>query len=123
MIQREKPHILGVIETDIYGLNSENQNRTTRFTTEEVLEKLSIDGYSIELPASWTEHGIARVLVYVSDEVRAVRQELSPTDYDLQSVTLQIGLGREKKTSVNIFYREWTGGVSRDSSQEAQNDR
>ena len=99
------------------------KNRTTRFSTEEIIKKLSIDGYRIEFPASWEKHGVARVLVFVSDEVRAVRQELSPDDSDLQSVTLQIGLGREKKSLVNIFYREWTGAVSRDSSQNAQVDR
>ena len=64
--------------------------------TEDIIKKLSIDGYHIEFPASWEKHGVARVLVFVSDEIRAVRQELSPDDSDLQSVTLQIGLGREK---------------------------
>ena len=41
----------------------------------------------------------------------------------LFSVTLQVGLGREKKTSVNIFYREFTGGAPRDNSHRSQLDR
>ena len=77
----------------------------------------------MELPDSWEKHGLARILVYVSDEVRAVREVLPPGDSDLPSMTLQVGLGREKKTSVNIFYREWTGGVSRDNSLVEQKER
>ena len=116
IIQTRKPHIFGIIEADIYGHNSTNPNRRTRFSTADIKHKLQIDGYQIELPASWEEHGVARVLVYVSDQVRAVRQVLPQADSDLPSITLNIGLGREKKTTVNIFYREFTGGVSRENS-------
>ena len=42
---------------------------------------------------------------------------------DLQSLTLNIGLGREKKTTVNFFYREWKGGVSHENSQSSQMNR
>ena len=79
LIQNHRPHILGIIECDIYGHNSDNNNRKTRFSTSEVHRKLHIDGYSIELPDSWAAHGVARVVVYVSDQVRAVRQLLPPT--------------------------------------------
>ena len=125
LIQNDRPHILGIIECDIYGHNSDNNNnnRKTRFSTSEVHRKLHIDGYSIELPDSWAAHGVARIMVYVSDQVRAVRQLLPPTDSDLPSVTLDIGLGREKKTTVNVFYREFTGGVSRDNSLVSQTER
>ena len=43
-----------------------------------------------------------------------------PGDSDLPVITLDIGLGRSKKTRVNYYYREWTNGVSGDSSQPAQ---
>ena len=36
---------------------------------------------------------------------------------------MDIGLGREKKTTVNVFYREFTGGVSRDNSLASQTER
>ena len=42
---------------------------------------------------------------------------------DLPNISLEIGLGREKKTLLNIFYREWTGGVSGESSSASQIDR
>ena len=94
-----------------------------RFSTEAVIKKLQVDGYNLKFPDSWEHHGVARVLIYISDEIRAVKQELPSTDFDLQSVTFQIGLGREKKPSVNIYYREYTGAVSRDKSLGAQKDR
>ena len=84
LIQNKKPHILGVVEVDIYGVNNNtNTNRTTRFTTAELKQKLHIDGYDIELPDSWERHGLARILVYVSDEVRAVRKAVSYTHLTL----------------------------------------
>ena len=61
--------------------------------------------------------------MYVSDQVRAVRQQLPPTDSDLQSVTLDIGLGREKKTTVNVFYREFTGAISGLNDTPSQTER
>ena len=42
---------------------------------------------------------------------------------DLPNVTLEIGLGREKKTIVNYFYREWTSGVSGEGNQASQINR
>ena len=41
-------------------------------------------------------------------------------DTDLPNITVEMGLGKEKKTLLNIFYREWTGGFSGDSSQASQ---
>ena len=32
-------------------------------------------------------------------------------------------MGREKKTLINIFYREWTGGISKQNSQASQEER
>ena len=42
---------------------------------------------------------------------------------DLPNITLEIGLGRERKTIVNIFYREWTGGVTGLSDNGSQIER
>ena len=41
----------------------------------------------------------------------------------MTSITVEIGIGREKKTTINLFYRKWTGGVSGDRSQGAQEER
>ena len=42
---------------------------------------------------------------------------------DLPSFTFLISLGKEKKTAVNYFYREFTGGVSGLKDMAAQNER
>ena len=42
---------------------------------------------------------------------------------DLPMVTIEIGLGKERKTIVNLFYREWTGGVTGSSHHVCQEDR
>ena len=123
LIQRTKPHVISVIESDVYGHKSNNINKKTRFTTEQILHKLHIPGYKIEFPDSWEHHGVARLLVYVSEQVAAVRKPAADSDSDLPSITLDIGLGREKKTSVNLFYREYTGAVSRENSLVSQLDR
>ena len=49
----------------------------------------------------------------VSQLLPVSNYESLPNQYsDLPSLSCEIGLGREKKTCVNFFYREWTGGVS-----------
>ena len=83
---------------------------------------MHIEGYKIELPDTWEEHGQCRILVYVKDDVNYKRQRMT-SDTDLPNITLEIGLGREKKTVINYFYREWTGGISRDKSQASQINR
>ena len=83
---------------------------------------MHIEVYKIELPDTWEEHGQCRILVYVKDDVNYKRQRMT-SDTDLPNITLEIGLGREKKTVINYFYREWTGGISRDKSQASQINR
>ena len=39
-------------------------------------------------------------------------------DKDLPIISLEIGLGRERKSIVNFYYREWTGIVSGRDEQE-----
>ena len=42
-IEKNKPHVYGIIEADIHAHNS-RCNRAAKFTTEEVLNYLKIDG-------------------------------------------------------------------------------
>ena len=93
-IQNNNPHLLAIIESDLHGPDT-TANRTTTFSTEEIKEKLHIDGYTIELPDSWTTHHQARIMVYVSDNIRAKRRTTPVTDSDLPSITFEVGLGRE----------------------------
>ena len=56
-----KPHCFGVIESDLYGHASPNNN-LKKYSKEEIYEKLKIDGYSIILPQTWETHGQARLI-------------------------------------------------------------
>ena len=121
-IEQNKPGLLGVIESDIHGLNSPS-NRVTRFSKDDILDQLSIEGYSILLPDTWESYNQARIIVFARDDIK-VKKRVNPDDVlDLPSMTLEIGIGRERKTLVNYYYREWTGGISSDNSQAGQHDR
>ena len=63
------------------------------------------------------------MIVYVKDGVHVKERKLSQTDSDLPSFSVELGLSREKKTCVNMFYREFTGGVSGIDTTESQKDR
>ena len=121
-VQKHSPHVLGVIESDIHSWEYQT-NRTTRYSTSEVKEKLKIEGYDILFPDTWVEHGQARLIVYVSEHVQYKRRVVGALYRDLPHVTLEIGLGKERKTLVNIFYREWTSGVSGLGNQASQIER
>ena len=103
-IDKHKPHVLGVIESDLHSVTS-NSNRSRKFTTTEVHEKLNIQGYNLVLPDTWEEHGQARIVAYISEEVNYKRRATDPQIKDLPNITMEIGLGKEKKTTINIFYR------------------
>ena len=120
-IDKHKPHIFGIIETNLHSINS-RVHRRTPVTKEVIEEKLNIEGYNIELPDTWDHYGQARVLAYVSKDLQYTRRS-DPSVNDLPNVTLEIGLGRERKSLVNIFYREWTGGVTGDNDPVSQTGR
>ena len=103
-IQKHNPHVLGIIESNIHSSHSRVQRRTT-FNTNVLKSKLYVEGYNIELPDTWSECGQARILVYVREDIN-YKRKLMQTNTDLPNVTLDIGLGREKKTILNYFYRE-----------------
>ena len=120
-LHKHRLHILGVIEADLHG----HQSRIFRknpLSTNDIHEKLKIDGYHIILPQSWYIHNQARVLMYVREDVKVQMINCSGNNTDLPSISVQIGLGKER-TCVNIFYREFTGGVSGSSNLQSQIDR
>lgn len=121
-IEEHKPHLLGIIETDLHGPNSRNLRKRS-YEIDEIQDKLKIEGYKLEMPATWNAHDQTRLIVYISDEIKANRVDVLDEDNDLPSLTFEIGLGREKKTLVNFFYREWTNGVDGTNSLQSQQDR
>ena len=122
LLQHHDLHLLGVVESDLHSVSS-RVRRANPLTTKDVIEKLHVDGYEIKLPLSWQSHGQARIFLYVKEGVHVNIRELSSQDSDLSSISCEIGLGREKKTCANFFYREWTGGVSGLGDMDSQLDR
>ena len=87
------------------------------------MQQLSVNGYTVLLPDTWDSFNQARLIVLAKEEVK-IKQRANPQFiHDLPSITLEIGFGRERKTLVNYYYREWTGGLTNDGSQAAQLDR
>ena len=120
-IENKKPHVLGIIEADLFSPESNNR-RTCKLDSSTIRSLLNVPGYSLELPSTWQHHGQARILVYVSNGIQYCIKD-SQHQNNLPSITLEVGLGRARKTTVNYYYREWTGGVSGDSSSTAQQER
>ena len=54
----------------------------------------------------WQVHGQARALLYVREDINLKVRTLARENTDLPSVSCEIGVGKEKKTRVNFFYRE-----------------
>ena len=121
-IQEHKPHIFCVIESDLHGPNSRTYRRNI-LTTETILDQLKIEGYSLHLPETWYKYDQARLVVYVNDDIKYKKISIDNNINDLPTMTFEVGLGREKKTVVNFFYREWKGGIQGDSDQASQIDR
>ena len=69
-VTKHSPHVFGIIESNLHGNNS-LINKNKKYSTEEVKQKLNIEGYSLILPSSWSSHGQARVVAYVKDDIRA----------------------------------------------------
>ena len=122
LLQRHDLHLLGIVESDLHGVES-RVIRANPISTKEILKNLHIEGYSIKLPKTWKSHGQARIILYVREGVTIKMREVSNPNSDLPSVSCEIGLGREKRTCANFFYREWTGGISGLADSQSQVDR
>ena len=65
-IQKHKPHVFGLIESDLHSPLS-NCIRKNKFSTEEVIDELKIDEYSLVFPDTWNHFGQARIVAYVKE--------------------------------------------------------
>ena len=121
-IEEHKPHLYAISEADLHSPDSAQTRRST-LTTAEIQESLQIEGYNIILPDTWEAFNHARIIVYASTELKVIKRENPDSIKDLPSITLEVGRGGERKSLVNFYYREWTGGVDGDSSHAGQLDR
>ena len=104
LIQREKPHILGVSEAELrkshHSLNS-----------------LKVPGYDLLLPKSWEVHGKARVVVFIKKSL--LHDHITVLEHpDIQSIWIKAGFKNTKKIYFSHQYREHTSTLG--SSMAAQ---
>ena len=102
LVQTQNIHILGISEVDICS---------DKYTYEQIERMFSIENYNIILPNSWKRHGLARILVYVKNDIEVKIVEDRPEDDDLQHILLEVGLGKNKHM-VDLYYREWKSCVT-----------
>ena len=121
---RHKPHFMGISEVDLRRneANPDDSTSNNEFSTEQVHDKLKIEGYRIFLPSSWVENDRARIIVYANEEVGAKILHNAQDDSHLQNILLEVGYGRSKKHFVNFYYREWKSCVTGRNSKDAQYD-
>ena len=109
-INRHKPELIGISEIDLFrNENNLDMFATNNLSTQQLHEKLQIQGYKIFLPRSWETLGTARLIVYAKDDLKV--KHLFPQDacYDhIQNISLEVGYGRAKTHKCNFYYREWT---------------
>ena len=90
---------MGILESDIHSQGT-TAVRHHKLSTNEIHKKLSIPGYNIILPQSWTKYGQARILLYVRQGVNYKVHNLEQQDQDLPSITVELGLKKEKKNNI-----------------------
>ena len=115
-IQQHNPGLLGIVESDIHGAKSPG-HRTTTFTTEEIMEKLFINGYSVYLPDTWFSNGQSRLIVYVRNDIRVIKRPNPDIIKDLPSITFEVGVGRERKSLVFLLLRMDRGHIRTEQSR------
>ena len=123
-IGKHEPHVIGVSEVDLKK-NEDNWDdaATNYLSTGQLYEKLSINNYKLVLPKSWDTLGIARLLVYVREDIKSVQMHPQESCYDhLQNITLEIGFGKSKTHFCNFYYTEWTNCLNGRRDMDSQND-
>ena len=72
-IKNKKLHALGIVETDLFSPES-NSRKTSKFYSDTVRSLLHVPGYSLEFPSTWHYHGHARIIVCISNDIKACRK-------------------------------------------------
>ena len=114
--------MLCIVETDLHSRMSRHK-RNISLTRKEICNILRISGYNIHLPATWKQHGQARLIVYAKEELIVKEICLQASLTDLPLITFEIGFAKERKTIVNYFYREFTNGVTGSRAAQDQLER
>ena len=94
MIQKEKPHILGISEAEL------RKNHHSE-------KSLKVPGYELILPKSWEIYGKARVVLYIKKSL--AYDHLPFLEHpDIQSIWIRAGFKNTRKIYYSHIYREHT---------------
>ena len=104
LIKKEKPHILGVSEAE---LKKSLHNPSS----------LKVPGYDLLLPKSWSEHGKARIVMYVKKNLAYEHVE-ELENPDIQSIWIKAGFKNNKKVYYSHVYREHTSTLGSSMSSQ-----
>ena len=97
LIQKEKPHILGISEAELRkSHHCENS--------------LKVPGYDLLFPKSWSLHGYVRVVLYVKSTLE-YEQVLELEDDLVQSLWMKGGFKKSRKIFFCHAYREHTSSL------------
>ena len=61
--------------------------------------------------------------MFVKDDINLKIRDIGAQNADLPTISCEISLGREKKTIINFFYREFMSGVSGLKDTQSQVER
>ena len=103
-VAKHEPHAFGIVESDIHSQIS-RVDRQKVFSTDEVIDKLKIDGYSLELSDTWEHFDQAQIVVYMRFDI-IYKRYLPNYCPNLPNISFEVGIGKENKTILNFFYRE-----------------
>ena len=118
-MSRHKPHLVGILETDLHRNESNNdQNFSNTFSTKELYEKLKIENYTLILPDSWENLGLARIIVFARDDIKVKKKENNSKH--LQNINLEVGFGKSKTHYCSFYYREWTSSRTKRKDKQSQ---
>ena len=121
-IEDHNLHLLCLVEAGLHGPASRIR-RKNPITTQGIMNNLQIEGYRIILPKTWQYHNQARIILFAKDDLK-VTEKVTPREFsDLPTITCKIGIGREKKSTVKIFCREWKSEMSGLKDIRAQSER
>ena len=101
---------------DIIGI-SEVELSFHKYTQEEIQEKFKIPNYKIFFPSSWKKYELARIIVYVKEDLKIKTIEDKVEDEDIQHVLLEVGHGKNSHF-VDMYYREWKSCVTDENNKE-----
>ena len=108
IVKQHSPHVLGVSECELKKVQN-NFNE----------KKIRIPGYHLLFPKSWSQHGFARVVMYVKSSLQY--EQVHELEDDLvQSVWIRGGLKGSKKIYFCHTYREHSSSLGGSISSQRQ---